>query len=519
MRTAPLLYWLLVVSGLAGVTILRFDGAPTHLAALWVGTVSGVALGQLLAALRVRAWVPLVAVLLGVWFVAPLAVMALERVFERDVGTFALAFVPAVVSGYLSLGGRGTLVSFWYPTVLWMMTILDGPSPGAFDPRASLPLLVGLTALFVAFFRARESRRVALFRSHAGERLATPVEGSVLRARPLRSISQHAVTAVAGAFGLVLASWIGPHLWQVERSKHEARAEAALAAADYAAPGALPCCPTSSATKERVREYFSLDRGAATEVAPACRSCAVTYEASSDPGSHGWSYGGTPGAGLGGGSAATPEPWTMAYGTSAWESAPPAYAPAAGAPAPYDVPPAKPPPPSAASPRSTDVAPGAGASHARRAHASAPDPSPGAPLRAPRAPWRWTAAASAAALGVWLALRAARRWLTLRHLERPVFPETLDQRISNHWERVLIALADAGIHPARAESPAAFARRIGIAGAAACAEVLERVRHGVRVDDADLEAMARGAREACRAARAEAGLVARATAWLRSPVA
>jgi hypothetical protein len=115
-------------------------------------------------------------------------------------------------------------------------------------------------------------------------------------------------------------------------------------------------------------------------------------------------------------------------------------------------------------------------------------------------------------------LRAARRQLTLRHLAHPFWAERVDQRISNHWQRMLIGLRDAGIHPAADEQPQALARRVGIEGMETCATILERVRHGVRVGANDLEAMASATAAVYLAARQKAGRSGRAAAWLRWPL-
>lgn len=115
-------------------------------------------------------------------------------------------------------------------------------------------------------------------------------------------------------------------------------------------------------------------------------------------------------------------------------------------------------------------------------------------------------------------VRAARRQLTLRHLARPFWAETLDQRISNHWQRVLIALADAGIHPTDGEQPQALAKRVAIEEMVACATILERVRHGVCVDASDLDLMDASATAVVSAARRQAGATGRAAAWLRWPL-
>ncbi|MDB4936543.1 MAG: hypothetical protein JWP87_3515, partial [Labilithrix sp.] len=136
----------------------------------------------------------------------------------------------------------------------------------------------------------------------------------------------------------------------------------------------------------------------------------------------------------------------------------------------------------------------------------------------PGAPWRAALAICAGAVALHLAFRALRRQMTLRHLARPFWPETLDQRISNHWQRMLIGLRDAGIHPTKDEQPEALARRVGIEGMQTCATILERVRHGVRVDAADLDAMDAAADAVYRAARAKAGVTGRAAGLVRAPL-
>jgi hypothetical protein len=122
-------------------------------------------------------------------------------------------------------------------------------------------------------------------------------------------------------------------------------------------------------------------------------------------------------------------------------------------------------------------------------------------------------------LAVHLMARALRRQLTMRHLARPFWSETLDQRISNHWQRMLIGLRDAGIHTKLDERPEALAKRVGIEGMATCATILERVRHGVRVDAEDEGAMDAAATKAYRAARYKAGVMGRAAGWVRWPLA
>jgi hypothetical protein len=125
----------------------------------------------------------------------------------------------------------------------------------------------------------------------------------------------------------------------------------------------------------------------------------------------------------------------------------------------------------------------------------------------------------AGGLALALALRPLRRFLVLRHLRRPMWNETVDQRVSNLWQMMLVGLHDAGFRVAPGEQPLEFARRVGVEGMATAAAVLERARHGVRVDAADLEAMTAAADAVYKTARARAGMLARAAGAVRWPLA
>jgi hypothetical protein len=133
-------------------------------------------------------------------------------------------------------------------------------------------------------------------------------------------------------------------------------------------------------------------------------------------------------------------------------------------------------------------------------------------------PLVWVTVLVAAALLVRLALRPARRLLVLRHLRRPLWPETVDQRVSNLWQLALVGLRDAGVWTAPGEPPQALAQRAGFEGMTTCATVLERARHGVRLDAGDLEAMDRAAAAVYRQARSGLGWATRAISWLRWPL-
>ncbi|TMQ12649.1 MAG: hypothetical protein E6J90_30785 [Deltaproteobacteria bacterium] len=117
-----------------------------------------------------------------------------------------------------------------------------------------------------------------------------------------------------------------------------------------------------------------------------------------------------------------------------------------------------------------------------------------------------------------LALRPLRRLVTLRHLRRPFWNETVDQRVSNSWQLALVGLRDAGWRAGATEAPNQLARRVNVEGIDRCAAILERARHGIGLDTTDLAEMGTAADVAYRAARTGIGAFARAISWLRWPL-
>jgi hypothetical protein len=118
-----------------------------------------------------------------------------------------------------------------------------------------------------------------------------------------------------------------------------------------------------------------------------------------------------------------------------------------------------------------------------------------------------------------LGLRPLRRAITLRHLRRPFWDETVDQRISNSWHLVLVGLRDAGWRTTSGETPREFALRTNVDGVERCATILERARHGVGIDTTDLSEMATSAETAYGASRGTISPLARTLAWFRRPLA
>jgi len=135
---------------------------------------------------------------------------------------------------------------------------------------------------------------------------------------------------------------------------------------------------------------------------------------------------------------------------------------------------------------------------------------------------RWLSAFVAAVLALQLLrliFRPIRRAVALRHLRKPFWAETVDQRVSNWWQLVLVGLRDAGYRTTSDEQPREFARRTGVDGVEKCAAILDRTRHGIRVDQADLDDMSTSAEAAYRSAREHTSTLARAAAQIRWPLA
>lgn len=514
---ATLTHWLVLVCGLALLSAVRIEELD-RMAPLWMGSVLGTAIGQLLAYRRMRMW--LFAFIAGnLLWVGPLTIAPLWPLLGAQpwaaAEVFVMAFAPAAFCGYLSLSERGALVAFWFPAVPWMVALLDSSTTMALGGPESWLLLGVLAVMFLGLLRARESRRIALWQGYAVTRLARPLGEVVLRQAPLRRAGQLGWMAAVGVVTLGLTGFIAPRLWQHDdlEEKLALGGKAGGALLGGAADEDWTCCPDTSATKvqkKKVKEYLPLHRTHDEEVAdlpPAqCIACVGGFPVHTAKAP-----------------VMTPDPHAPVTGSTAVPSAPGGpptttaqpQAPASAAPI-------------AAAPSAAPVAPSA-------PRASSPETPAGRPARLGRTPAASSAAIivpsgtrlDALAWGLALALsftvvqqvtRPLRRLLVLRHLERPIWPETVDQRVSNLWQMMLVGLRDAGFQTAPGEQPQELARRIGIEGMKTCATVLERARHGVRVDGADLEAMESAARAVYHAARGKIGVAARAASWLRWPL-
>lgn len=558
-----LLYWLMLIGGLLlyGMTQINDNAAFASFAALWAGAVGGTLLGQCLALRDYRLWIAALVIAIIVAFGAPLVPRMLAGPMLWR------AFVPAALCGFWSLGDRTALPAFWFPSVIWMLSILDRNDATRAPDGTGVALLGALAVLFLVFLRARESRRVGLWRSSGPLPLAPSKPPELLREPPGRQLARAGWGLTVTAITIAVTAWIAPSLWQRERLADRKPIRTALRN--------LPCCPVYDTDVERLRvkEYLDLGRGHDARTARSrdgdCRVCSgITRRdlrtgdelgAGAIEGGYGWGYRSpvnprplatprarittpvTPGRvsavdpvianadapGIAAPAVASPGrvATTVTGGApAALHAVPapvatPAWTPPPPPPTQVQTPSSRavPPPPPAAPPRATPPAP-----------ADAPDSSAavdsparaGAPGVGPSI-LRWLMWLGIAALVfqvVSLALRPVRRLLALRHLRRPFWDETIAQQVSNSWQLALVGLRDAGWRPGASEPPQELAKRVRVDGLERCATILERTRHGIGIDADDLTAMSTSADTVYHAARAGLGSVARAIGWLRWPL-
>jgi hypothetical protein len=553
-RPVVLVYWLLVGGGLVLYSSARLDSFPA-LVPLWIGAVGGTLLGQFLAVRDLRLWITSLIIIVATYFTMPLmtagfADLALWKVL-----------IPAALCGFWSLGDRSVLTAFWFPVVLWMLSILDRTDGKLAPDGPGVVLLGALAVLFLLFLRVRESRRVGLWCEVSAEPLAPTRPAALLREPPARQLARAGWGLAATAITAAITAWIAPRLWHVEPLQGDE-----ILIADATPARGLPCCPSArlaETARARVKEYLDLGLGHDDGEIPSdetlrCLVCdGVTDDLVAGAPATRWAptgYGGrgdtvTEGGGGGGGGGRTGTP----AGTGApVEASAPATVPAsevavAGvveepqapvqAPDPLALAAPSPPPVAAPAPvveptpapPAAEPTPAPAPLPAVAARTSRPDDRPrthgtqhraAAPALGPSLlPWLLALAATALVFQlVVLALRPLRRLITLRHLRRPLWAETIDQRVSNAWQLALVGLRDAGWRPESSEAPRELAARVGVDGVERCAVILERARHGLGLDKEDLSEMTASADAAYHSARSELGGFTRAIAWIRWPL-
>jgi len=551
-----LAYWLTLVGGLVLFTTTRFDESTT-VVALWVGALGGTMLGQFLALRDYRLWIVGLIVLLCALYGAPLVPAGAAST------TMWRAFIPAVLCGFWSLGDRASIAACWFPATIWMLSILDRTGDRVAPDGVGVTLLVGLAVAVLAILRAHETRRVALWRMVGAVPLAAVQPAELLRESPVRQLARAGWGLSIGAIAVALTAWVAPRLWRIETLEGPH--------VQVASPSrqGLPCCPVGAdaeSTQARVKEYFDLGRGHGEHVGPPregvdCQVCTdesavvgtlrgatgpvqrvsvppeAIREATGEIDEPGVIAGevitgaGTDGEVTAGNAPAAPSQ-TGGVDSYAGESGgvrP--VSPAIVAPQPPVVAPQAPPrvvaPPPVAT--TTTVSPPLATVRPKLSVNRAAPP----PVAPPTAPARTSSSspsleilpllmmlATAALMFqvIALGLRPLRRLITLRHLRRPFWDETVDQRVSNAWQLALVGLRDAGWRPGAQEAPQALARRVGVTELERCATILERARHGLGIDAEDLQVMRSSADAAYAAARRGLGPLARAVGWIRWPL-
>jgi hypothetical protein len=559
-------YWALLAFGITMYTGIRSDSLEV-LAPVWLGTFVGTVVGQVLALRNARGWFLLLVTVGGGMLWIP------QLPDSIPVNPVWMAYVPATLCAYWALGDRTSLLAFWFPAMIWMLSILDGTSPSAMPDSTGLILLGALALLFVVFLRVREERRIALWRTVAPSPLAVVKPTVMLHEGANGKLPRIAWTVVMSGLGFAATMWLAPRMWKAETfdGGH-------FASASQIQMG-VPCCPRHAiapATRGRLKEYFDLGRGhqkiGEPEHEVGCRVCrggasgidgpeiqiqrepmvgytGGDYESTfPDPaygGGTGVVAGDTDGTGYSGTPYIAPAPYAPSPPThypSQMPEQPPATRPHLIPPTPptptphvAPVPPARkiaPPPVVAATPPTPVVVPPTPptppAPTAAPSKLDAPEvageqpPQVRAPSNNPGVVLRWAAILlGTLLLGqlIALVLRPVRRAIALRHLERPFWDETVDQRVSNAWQLVLIGLRDGGWRTTAYESPAALAKRVDLPGLDRCATILERARHGIGIDHDDLADMTASAAAVYRSARTRATPFARTVAWLRWPLA
>src|SRR5204863_3967188 len=154
---------------------------------------------------------------------------------------------------------RASLAAFWFPAVIWMLSVLDRTGAHAMPDRSGVILLGGIAVLFVVFLRAREARRIRLWKAVAVAPLAVALPAQLLREAPGRHAARAAWTVLVGGVAAAATIWLAPQLWKTESfdGGHVAIARPSTASG-------RPCCPVTyddPTERARVKEYFDIGRG------------------------------------------------------------------------------------------------------------------------------------------------------------------------------------------------------------------------------------------------------------------
>lgn len=220
-------YWLLLVSGyvvLLGAAF-RYWGADPELLVLLpvlvVASTLGVALGNLLALLRLRAWV----VQGVVWFAIITLACTVAIAAGPRVAGGAVAFLTSVSCGHAAMQRRALLATLWLPAVCWvgaMLTVIEqhggvrywevGVKDGVWDPTA-LGLLGTLVALYFAFLAGQGRYHHAVWAAGATDTPTTVTQHQRGAALRLTRRGGLAIILLALLVTAATAS-LAPYLWR-----------------------------------------------------------------------------------------------------------------------------------------------------------------------------------------------------------------------------------------------------------------------------------------------------------------
>ena len=246
-----LVYWLMLVGGMALFTFNRMEDAAA-LQGIWLALLIGTVVGHALAVVNLRTAAAFISILLaGCWFVA---------IFPPDVtgSAFARTFVAAGLCAFWSLGDRSSLAAFWFPTMIWMLSILDRTGANAMPDRIGIVLLGGLAIAFVLFLRTREARRIEMWRTVGFTALATPRPATMLKEHPGGRLARASWSLFVASIAFGVTAWLAPQLWHIEGITGDP------VTIRFPDSGGLPCCPvayTQATHRTRVKEYLDLGRG------------------------------------------------------------------------------------------------------------------------------------------------------------------------------------------------------------------------------------------------------------------
>jgi hypothetical protein len=227
-------YWLLLVSGyvvLLGVAFRYWGPAEELLVLLPVlvgASTLGVALGNLLALLRLRAWM----VHSVVWF----AIVTLTCTVAIAAGPLlaggAIAFLTSVSCGHAAMQRRALLTTLWIPALCWvgaMLTVIDqhggvrhweiGLKDGVWDPT-TLALLAMLVMLYFAFLAGQARYHHAVWAAGATDTQTTLTQHQ--RGAALRMTRRGGLSLILLALIVTAAvAAVAPYLWRTgERDGH-----------------------------------------------------------------------------------------------------------------------------------------------------------------------------------------------------------------------------------------------------------------------------------------------------------